>query len=394
MKCMCLRNNCEQIKIVFFATRIRRTGPVRQMLSMVQASVAAGFDIRVVTLFDEIPDDSIMDEYLAVLPEVKFKCVGASRLKCFCCERAVAEQAFSDFDPDIIYCLGMPLYALAVKYCRASHVTTLRNYCYEDYPDRYGRVLGALLCARDMRLLLLAKRNPREHIYACSSSISNMYSNNKGIEFPFIRNGVDCDKFQSSSPEEKKAARHSLGISINAKVFVYAAIFNERKNQELILKTIYTSPHFKDCLFVFLGGGVKLDELKSKYGSDRRFIFTGQVPNVAEYLAAADYYITSSISEGLPNGVMEALAAGLPTVMSDIPQHREIANLGRATELFSLTDCTSCADAISRILHRDYGAMSAEARRIAVEELSSQRMASQYLELFINAARDRRVSNG
>lgn len=390
---MCLGINCEQIKIAFFATRIRRTGPVRQMLSMVRACVAAGLDVRVVTLFDEIPDDSIMDEYLAVLPEAKFKCIDASKLKCFCSERAVAERAFSGYNPDVIYCLGMPLYAVAVKYSRASHVTTLRNFCYEDYPDRYGRVLGTLLCARDMWLFSFAKQNPRERIYSCSSSISKMYLEKKGLTFPFIRNGVDCEKFQPSSPEEKRSARHSLGISINARVFVYAAIFNERKNQELILKSIYNSSRFEDCLFVFLGGGAKLDELKSKYASDGRFIFTGQVPNVTEYLAAADYYITSSVSEGLPNGVMEALAAGLPSIMSDIPQHREIANLGRATELFSLAGRTSCADAVSRMLHRDYEAMSAEARRIAVEELSSQRMASQYLELFRDAARVRRESN-
>ena len=52
------------IKIVFFATRLRRTGPMRQMLSMARASVAEGFDVHVVTLFDELSGDSIRDEYL------------------------------------------------------------------------------------------------------------------------------------------------------------------------------------------------------------------------------------------------------------------------------------------------------------------------------------------
>ena len=107
---------------------------------------------------------------------------------------------------------------------------------------------------------------------------------------------------------------------------------------------------------------------------------------MTEYLTAADFYITSSTSEGLPNGVMEALASGLPVVMSDIPQHEEIAELGDAVELFALNDCTSCIEAVRRVLKRDYARLSLEARRMAVEELGSEKMGQQYVSVFKNAA--------
>lgn len=374
------------IKIVFFATRLRRTGPMRQMLSMARASVAEGFDVHVVTLFDELSGDSIRDEYLKALPDVSFECLEVSKITSVLRGKVVARRAFSGFEPDVIYCLGTPLYAIAVKYGNSAHVTTLRNYCYEDYPDRYGKPVSAYLCARDMRLLAKAEHSAHEYVYACSSSISDMYEERKGLHFPYIRNGVDCVKFSPAGPAGKTTARSRLGIPGNVKLFVYAALFNERKNQELILRAVSQSVNLHGCLFAFLGDGAKRGELEERYGSDERFFFAGQVDNVTEYLTAADFYITSSTSEGLPNGVMEALASGLPVVMSDIPQHEEIAELGDAVELFALNDCTSCIEAVRRVLKRDYAQLSLEARRMAVEELGSEKMGQQYVSVFKNAA--------
>lgn len=381
------------IKVAFFATRLRRTGPMRQMLGMVRASVAEGFDVRIVTLFEEFCDDSIKEQYRDLLPDEAFDCLGVSKAMSVFSGGRVAKRAFSDFRPDVIYCLGMPLYAIAVKYNAAAHVTTLRNYCYEDYPDRYGKAMSVYLCARDMRLLSKAENNAAEYVFSCSSSISEMYKERKGLSFPFIRNGVDCNKFAPASVEEKAEARVRLGIPRDAKLFVYAAIFNERKNQEYILRAVTDAADYDDCLFAFLGDGPKFRELKEKYASDSRFLFVGQVDNVTEYLDAADFYVTSSTSEGLPNGVMEALAAGLPVVMSDIPQHKEIASLGTAAELFSLNDCDGCAQAIGRVLGRDYAVTGAEARRMAVEDLGSANMGSRYVAVFKDAAKAYRGQN-
>jgi glycosyltransferase involved in cell wall biosynthesis len=50
-----------------------------------------------------------------------------------------------------------------------------------------------------------------------------------------------------------------------------------------------------------------------------KITFTGRVDNVHEYLRASDVFILPSESEGLPNSVLEAMACGLPPIMSDIP---------------------------------------------------------------------------
>lgn len=374
--------------IAFFATRLKRTGPIKQMLSMLKTCVGHGYSVYVVTLLKELEEDSVLDEYLDVVPRERVSCAIGSKLGGQLSPSSTARAAFAKIKPDVIYSLGMPLYAIAIRYGEAAHVTTLRNYCYEDYPDRYGRAIAAYFCRRDIKLLRRAEHIEAEYIYACSSSLSDMYKERQGIDFPFIRNGVDCEKYKPASSGEKMRAREMLEINSESKVFVYAAIFNKRKNQEAILKAVANSDLPKEHIYIFLGDGPELDRLRKIYSHDCRFRFEGQVSNVTDYLAASDYYITSSLSEGLPNGVMEALSCGLPVIMSDIPQHREIALLGDAASVFDINDCeTDCVRVISEMLSKDYESMSTDARRMAVDELSSFAMGSKYAEVFAHAYR-------
>ena len=55
-----------------------------------------------------------------------------------------------------------------------------------------------------------------------------------------------------------------------------------------------------------------------------RYIFLGHVDNVLAYLKCSDLYISASLSEGLPNSVLEALAENINCLLSDIPPHIEL----------------------------------------------------------------------
>jgi glycosyltransferase involved in cell wall biosynthesis len=73
-------------------------------------------------------------------------------------------------------------------------------------------------------------------------------------------------------------------------------------------------------------------QLASQYSN---ISLKGKVIDVDEYLEAADCFVSASLSEGLPNSVIEALAWGLPIILSDIPEHREIQQIEkRSDDLF------------------------------------------------------------
>lgn len=78
--------------------------------------------------------------------------------------------------------------------------------------------------------------------------------------------------------------------------------------------------------------------------------FLGGVDDVSGLLAAADLCVHCSPSEGIPNAVLEAMAAGLPVVGSDIPGLREaVGNEGREL-LVSPADYTALAVLVERLI--------------------------------------------
>jgi len=66
-------------------------------------------------------------------------------------------------------------------------------------------------------------------------------------------------------------------------------------------------------------------------------------------LAAADAFLFPSLTEGMPNAVLEAMACGLPIVASDIPVLRELSADGERMLPLSGDDATQFADALVRL---------------------------------------------
>jgi len=107
----------------------------------------------------------------------------------------------------------------------------------------------------------------------------------------------------------------------------------------------------------------------------------GHVENVDEYLQAADCFLSASESEGLPNAVIEALAWGLPFILSNIPAHREIQLIrNEAGDLFPLRDHRVLTELIENFVPSDEATFAA--RSIASETLNANVMARRYQDLY------------
>lgn len=142
--------------------------------------------------------------------------------------------------------------------------------------------------------------------------------------------GIDLAKFKPATPEERISARRAIGISKNDFVYVYAAEFSERKNQEFLIRAFAeASKENPQMKLLLAGNGILLNhckELAHRLGIDQQIRFLGYVNDMQQLYAACNACVSTSLCEGLPFNIMEAMACGLPVIASDIKGHRELVD--------------------------------------------------------------------
>ncbi len=133
----------------------------------------------------------------------------------------------------------------------------------------------------------------------------------------------------------------------------------------------------------FLGDGSLRKSCEKEARKNSRIKFCGRVLNVAEYLQASDFFISAAQTEGLPNTIMEAMACGLPCVLSDIEPHREIFEYSNMSgKLFKTKDINSLANKINEIIEDNYKDMSRCALNVITNHLSAEIMSKKYQQLY------------
>ena len=124
--------------------------------------------------------------------------------------------------------------------------------------------------------------------------------------------------------------RARLGIASTDVVFCSVARFDPQKDHRNLIEAFFRAfPHNPDVCLVMCGSRVTADnaELMSFFppGADlSRVHLLGSRDDVPWLLAASDYFVLSSLSEAFPCVLVEAMAAGLPCVVTDVGDSAEI----------------------------------------------------------------------
>lgn len=141
---------------------------------------------------------------------------------------------------------------------------------------------------------------------------------------------------------------------------------------------------------VMVGDGplrATLERQAGELGITDRVEFLGLVPrdDVYRLLSRADLFVSPSRFEGLPVSVLEAMAAQLPVVLSDIPPHREIVEGKGIAALVPLDDVDGFAEAMERLRGMDADErrrIGTESRRIVTESFSLRAMTDGYQDIY------------
>lgn len=139
-----------------------------------------------------------------------------------------------------------------------------------------------------------------------------------------VNNGINTQVFQNAVQQDKAAL---LGISDDAKVIMQVAGFREAKDQDCVIRSLLHLP--KNVVAVFVGDGVrraKCEELSKELGVSERVYFLGIRSDIPTLLKSADIVVMSSHWEGFGLAAVEGMAAGKPTIASNVEGLREVVD--------------------------------------------------------------------
>ncbi len=191
----------------------------------------------------------------------------------------------------------------------------------------------------------------------CSLAIRNSFlSFNKKIKFAeVIPNCINVKSFQKEVQRNRKLKKTNL-----TKKIIMVARLDEIKDQETLLKAY--SKINKKCNLILVGDGNKkiyLQALASELGLNIKKIFIGSKLDIPAILAEADIFaFSTTLSEGFGIALIEAMAARLPIIATDVPACREVLDNGKAGLLIPSGRVDLWIDGLNQIISsqtkRDY----------------------------------------
>lgn len=167
-----------------------------------------------------------------------------------------------------------------------------------------------------------------------------------------VFNGVDAP----AAPRRDRAVLREFGIGDEEKVITILTRFSEEKGVPFLLRSIarlkeQTAVPFR---LLLVGTGPDFDRDKAlipELGIEDKVVLTGFRTDTARLLAASDIYLNSSSSEAMSFAILEAMAAGLPLVLTHVGGNPELVNTGEICGLLApYGDENAYAEAIARLL--------------------------------------------
>lgn len=224
----------------------------------------------------------------------------------------------------------------------------------------------------------------------------NMFREAISAGFPrsqlvWMPNPVEIEEFRPAGPGEVAALRARLGLPAEAGVAIYVGRLSAEKGIPGLLRGFSRAARSApESVLILVGDGpmrAELEQLARELDIEPRQIrFTGRVPlsEVPICLRASDVFALTSPNEGFPCALLEAMCAGLPSVVSAIPANEQLVEDG----IHGLTVRWDDDEAIGRAFLRLFrdpelrGRMGGLARERVVENYSTVRVAERYEALF------------
>lgn len=310
--------------------------------------------------------------------EVKVLQFGRFDLRLFFALRKVLKQA----EPDIIHTHGVKanfFTRLAARSLTSTPlITTVHSVLRFDYINRLTYMVASLMERRT--------RKHNDHFIAVSETIKASLTED-GVaprDVTVVHNGIDAKRYADGNDQ----LRSDLALPEGAKIIGIVTRLVKIKGLAYLIGAMpRIVAHNPLARLVILGTGPEEAELRhlvDKLGLQEQVIFTGFRDDVAACLGSFDYYVSASLSEGLPLNVLEAMAASLPIVATNVGGIPLIVEDRHSALLVKPSSSDALADGVIELMDHPELAerLAQEAQLHVAQHFSPERMAQETVAIY------------
>ena len=282
---------------------------------------------------------------------------------------------------DVIHAFfGVPCGVLAMqlgKQFGIPYIVSLRGADVPGYSERFSFVYTILtpLIRRVWKKALRVIANSRGLRELALLSLPQQ-------EIGIIPNGVDTTRF---SPKQASVAEDEWIITSGA------TRLTARKGLHLVIEALPALLRINPrVIFEIMGDGASEERLRlraEELGVSERVRFLGRIASAetARYYQRAKVFVLPSANEGMSNALLEALASGLPAVVTDTGGSNELVVEGKNGFVIK-RESKAIEEAVGYLLaHEEERKLMGKASRVRAEAQSWQAVANAYQELYLEA---------
>ena len=279
-------------------------------------------------------------------------------------------RAFRRSHPDVVHCQNATAAIVAALPARLAGVKTV-------IVTRHGLVKPPYQLRRELKFAL-ASRWCDWIVGVCESTRTNL------LAAPFAARDKIIHIYNGALAADIRAVpRPKTGFTL-----LHVGRLAPTKDHATLLRAFaLTRAHHRDVQLWVVGDGPlesSLRELSKKLGLSDCVTFFGEQANVSPFMLGADLFVISSVTEGLPVSLLEAMSVGLPAVATDVGGMGEIARLSGAIKLVPSSDPEGLAGALCDAVARrqELPKMGRLASRCYEQYFKPERMLDEYMSLY------------